>query len=131
MDSTLIFAIVTITLALVFYTIGVFGERRAKSLNKNHVVIFWLGLLCDTTGTLTMGKIAKSGVEVMNVATQTLHGLTGFLAIILMLFHAVWATCLLYKNDEKKKETFHKFSIIVWIIWLVPYIIGMMIGMGK
>ena len=78
MDSTLIFAIVTITLALVFYTIGVFGERRAKSLNKNHVIIFWLGLLCDTTGTLTMGKIAKSGVEVMNVATQTLHGLTGF-----------------------------------------------------
>ncbi|MBC5996905.1 TIGR03987 family protein [Romboutsia ilealis] len=131
MDSTLIFAIVTITLALVFYTIGVFGERRAKSLNKNHVVIFWLGLLCDTTGTLTMGKIAKSGVEVMNVATQTLHGLTGFLAIILMLFHAVWATWVLYKNDEKKKETFHKFSIIVWIIWLVPYIIGMMIGMGK
>ena len=82
MDSTLIFAIVTITLALVFYTIGVFGERRAKSLNKNHVIIFWLGLLCDTTGTLTMGKIAKSGVEVMNVATQTLHGLTGFLAIV-------------------------------------------------
>ncbi len=35
MNSKLIFAIVTITLALVFYTIGIFGERRAKSLNKN------------------------------------------------------------------------------------------------
>ena len=30
MNGILIFAIITITLALVFYTIGVFGERKAK-----------------------------------------------------------------------------------------------------
>lgn len=130
MSNTLIFAIVSITLALIFYTIGVFSERRARSLNKNHVIIFWLGLLCDTIGTLTMSKIAKSGTVTMSVMGQTLHGITGFLAIVLMLFHAVWATWVLYKNDEKKKEAFHKFSIVVWIIWLIPYFIGMMLGMG-
>ena len=54
MDGKLIFAIITITLALVFYTIGVFGERKAKTLNKNHVIIFWLGLIFDTIGTFTM-----------------------------------------------------------------------------
>ncbi|MEG1059890.1 MAG: HsmA family protein [Terrisporobacter sp.] len=130
MNSTLIFAIVTITLALVFYTIGVFGERRAKSLNKNHVIIFWLGLICDTTGTLTMGHIAKAGMGTMSVSGQMLHGVTGVLAIVLMLFHAIWATWVLYKNDEKKKVAFHKFSIVVWVIWLIPYFIGMMLGMG-
>lgn len=130
MSNTLIFAIVTITLALIFYTIGVFSERRAKSLNKNHVIIFWLGLLCDTTGTLTMSKIAKSGTVTMSTIGQNLHGVTGLLAIVLMLFHAVWATYVLYKNDENKKETFHKFSIIVWTIWLIPYFIGMMLGMS-
>lgn len=130
MSKTLIFAIITITLALIFYTIGVFSERRAKSLNKNHVIIFWIGLLCDTTGTLTMGQIAKSGSETMSVLSQTLHGVTGFLAIVLMLFHALWATWVLYKDDESKKIAFHKFSIVVWLIWLVPYIIGMFIGMA-
>lgn len=130
MSNTLVFAIVTITLALIFYTIGVFSERRAKSLNKNHVIIFWLGLLCDTTGTLTMSKIAKSGTVTMSTIGQNLHGVTGLLAIVLMLFHAVWATYVLYKNDENKKETFHKFSIIVWTIWLIPYFIGMMLGMS-
>ena len=129
MSNILIFAIVSITLALIFYTIGVFSERKAKSLNKNHVIIFWLGLLCDTTGTLTMGKIAKSGTVTMSALGQTLHGITGALAIVLMLFHAVWATYVLYKNDEKKKEAFHKFSIIVWLIWLIPYFIGMILGM--
>ena len=131
MDSTLIFVIITISLALVFYTIGVFGERKAKGLNKNHLILFWLGLMCDTAGTLTMGQMANSGIATGNIATQALHALTGFLAIILMLFHALWATYVLIKNDEKRKATFHKFSIIVWIIWLVPYGIGMMIGMSN
>lgn len=130
MNGKLVFAIITITLALIFYTTGVFRERKEKSLNKNHVIIFWLGLLFDTIGTLTMEQIAKSGIEVINTTSQRIHGITGTLAIVLMLFHAVWATWVLYKNDEKKKAVFNKFSITVWSIWLIPYIIGMFIGMS-
>ncbi|MGL4738234.1 MAG: HsmA family protein [Cellulosilyticaceae bacterium] len=130
MDGKLIFAIITITLALIFYTIGVFGERKAKTLNKLHVIIFWLGLTCDTIGTLTMGQIAKAGTTNISPFSQMLHGATGFLAIVLMLFHAVWATWVLYKDDAKQKVNFHKFSIVVWLVWLVPYIVGMIIGMG-
>lgn len=129
MGTKLIFAVITITLALVFYTLGVFGERRAKTLNKNHVIIFWLGLICDTTGTLTMSRIAAEGVKQISATAQMIHGITGMLAIVLMLFHAFWATWVLYKNDEKKKQAFHKFSIVVWAIWLIPYVIGMIIGM--
>lgn len=130
MDGKLIFAIVTISLALVFYTIGVWAERKSNTLKVWHVVTFWLGLVFDTTGTLTMGQIAKAGTDIG--ATQgMIHGITGALAIILMIFHAVWATWVLYKNDETKKKTFHKFSITVWAIWLVPYVIGMAIGMMK
>lgn len=130
MDSKLILAISFITSALILYTVGVFSERNAKTLNKKHVIIFWLGLICDTLGTLTMSNIAKSNSFVSNsTLTQNLHGVTGLLAIILMLFHASWATFVLYKNDDNKKKIFHKFSIIVWIIWLIPYFIGMFIGM--
>lgn len=130
MSGILIFSIVTITLALVFYTIGVFAERKSKTLNKVHVIIFWLGLIFDTTGTFTMSQIAKSGVETIEATSQMLHGITGMLAIVLMLFHAIWATWVLYKNDEEQKAKFHKFSIFVWAVWLIPYIIGMVIGMG-
>ncbi|SHK10354.1 TIGR03987 family protein [Clostridium cavendishii DSM 21758] len=129
MSILLIFAIISITLALVFYTIGVCGEHRAKVLRKKHVIIFWLGLVLDTLGTTAMSKIAKtanaSGNEVM------IHGITGALAIILMLIHAVWASYVLYKNDEKMKKIFHKFSLVVWFIWLVPYLVGAFMGMAK
>ncbi|AOR24815.1 HsmA family protein [Clostridium taeniosporum] len=130
MNMKLILAIIPITLALVFYTIGVFGERKAKTLKKGHVIIFWLGLLCDAIGTFLMGQISKSQVQIENTATQTIHGVTGVLAIVLMLFHALWSTWVLYKDDENKKAVFHKFSITVWIVWLIPYIIGMIIGMS-
>lgn len=125
MSIKLIMAIVTITLALIFYTIGVFSERKSGTLNKFHVIIFWIGLLFDTTGTTIMSRIANGG------SLLSLHGITGALAIVLMLFHAVWATIVFTKNDTKKLHNFHKFSIIVWLIWLIPYIIGLIIGMSN
>ncbi|EPY2276665.1 HsmA family protein [Clostridium sporogenes] len=130
MDGKLVFAIVTITLALVFYTVGVWSERKSNTLKKWHVITFWIGLIFDTTGTLTMDKIAKAGSTAISSNQLALHGITGGLAIVLMLLHALWATWVLYKNDENKKATFHKFSITVWLIWLIPYIVGMIIGMS-
>jgi uncharacterized repeat protein (TIGR03987 family) len=129
MDVKLVFAIITITLALVFYTVGVWSERKSNTLKKWHVITFWCGLVFDTTGTLTMERIAKAGSVLISSAQLTLHGITGALAIVLMIFHATWATYVLSKGDEKRKGTFHKFSITVWAIWLVPYLIGMVIGM--
>lgn len=128
MNGKLILAIVTITLALVFYTIGVFSERKSHILKKQHVIIFWLGLVFDTTGTTVMSLISKEGAPLQS--GMGLHGITGALAIILMLFHAVWATTVLLKKNTKAQENFHKFSIVVWLIWLVPYVLGMIIGMG-
>ncbi len=48
-----------------------------------------------------------------------------------MLLHALWATIVVVKNDEKAKTNFHRLSIIVWIIWLVPFISGAIFGMAK
>ena len=126
MSGKLIVAIITITLALVFYTIGVWAEHRSRQLKKSHLIFFWLGLCMDTTGTILMGRIAKQS---MFSGKLSLHGITGSLAIILMIVHAIWATIVLAKNNEASAKNFHRFSIAVWAIWLVPYILGMVIGM--
>lgn len=121
----LIYAIITITLALVFYSIGVWSEKAQGELKKWHLAIFYIGLVFDTTGTTLMGKIAHGGFEL------NFHGITGLLAIVLMLFHALWATVVLIKNDEKTKAKFHKFSILVWTIWLIPFLSGAIFGMSR
>lgn len=123
MTNKLILAIITITAALVFYTIGVFSERKSGTLRKHHVILFWIGLVFDTTGTTIMSSMAK-GAGLLSP-----HGITGAIAIVLMLFHAVWATLVFRRSDPQKLQNFHKFSIVVWLIWLIPYILGMFIGM--
>lgn len=128
MKPELIAAIVTITLALVFYTIGVLSERNAGTLTIKHVVLFYLGLVCDSTGTAIMSHIANSNPVGLHSQTLGLHALTGGLAIVLMLFHAVWATWVLVRKNEQAKQSFHKLSGIVWAFWLVPYICGVFIG---
>lgn len=128
MSTQLIFAIITITLALVFYTWGVFGERRAGRLTKGNLLLFWLGFAFDTTGTTIMSLMAQ------NSETDTVmswHAVTGLIAILLMLVHAVWATYVLLRGTEKMKEGFHRFSIVVWAVWLIPYVLGMVMGMGR
>ena len=47
----LIAAICVITGALVFYSIGVWGERIQKKLKFWHISFFLLGLVCDAVGT--------------------------------------------------------------------------------
>lgn len=124
MKISLILAIIAITLALLFYTIGVFSERKSGILKKSHVIIFWIGLIFDTTGTTIMSGMAKGS------SLLSMHGITGALAIMLMLFHALWASIVYRKHKEEKQKNFHKFSIVVWLIWLVPYILGVFVGMG-
>ncbi|MCP1122480.1 TIGR03987 family protein [Bacillus sp. AFS018417] len=118
-------AITCITAALIFYTIGVWSEKFQKTLKPWHVIIFWLGLVCDTLGTTLMEKMASAG------SLLSFHGITGLSAILLMLFHAVWATIVLIRKDKKMMTTFHTLSVIVWFIWLIPYISGLIYGMTR
>jgi uncharacterized repeat protein (TIGR03987 family) len=111
MDTT---ASIIITLALVFYSIGVWSERIAGKLKPWHLVFFVLGLICDTWGTGMM-------FDYVGGMAFDIHGITGTIAILLMFIHAVWAFIVLVKKDEKAISNFHKFSVAVWIIWLIPY----------
>jgi uncharacterized repeat protein (TIGR03987 family) len=58
-----------------------------------------------------------------------MHGVTGVIAILLMMIHAIWATVVLIRKDEKMIRNFHKFSLVVWLIWLIPYLSPMIINM--
>jgi uncharacterized repeat protein (TIGR03987 family) len=117
---------VLITLALIFYSIGIWAERIARYLKKRHVIFFWLGLAFDALGTYAMHKIATKPFNILEP-----HTFTGQIAIWLMLIHAVWATYVVLRGSEKSQSEFHKYSLIVWIIWLIPYFGGMFLGMHK
>jgi uncharacterized repeat protein (TIGR03987 family) len=122
METQALFAMILITLALVFYSIGVWAERFAGQLKGWHLFFFWSGLLCDTLGTGLMMEMAGS-------LSFDIHAVTGLLAILLMVIHAVWASVVLWRKQERAILNFHKFSVVVWLIWLVPYLNGLFLSM--
>lgn len=109
--------------ALLFYSIGVWSERIAGRLKWWHLVFFVLGLICDSWGTGLM-------FEFVGGMTFDVHGISGLIAILLMFVHAVWAFIVLRKNDESAIRSFHKFSVAVWAIWLIPYFSPMFFNMA-
>jgi uncharacterized repeat protein (TIGR03987 family) len=115
-----------ITLALVFYSLGVWAEKFARYLKPWHVIAFWTGFLFDMLGTWMMHKLANGSFNILEP-----HTFTGQVALWLMLIHAIWATYVVRKGSELTRKKFHRYSIIVWLIWLVPYFGGMWMGMSK
>lgn len=126
MTPIMILSTTLITLALVFYSIGVWAERLARYLKARHVAAFWIGFTFDVSGTYAMSKLATGPFDLL-----ASHTLTGQIALWLMLAHAIWATHVVKKGTEKTRTGFHRYSIIVWLIWLIPYFGGMFMGMMK
>jgi uncharacterized repeat protein (TIGR03987 family) len=125
MSILVILSTTLIKLALIFYSLGVWSERIARYLKPWHVVAFWIGFTFDVSGTYAMHLLATGPFDITEP-----HTLTGQIALWLMLIHAIWATRVVMKNNEKQRLSFHKFSIIVWLIWLIPYFGGMYLGMS-
>ena len=122
LSSELIVSMVLISLALVFYSVGVWSERIAGRLKAWHLAFFWVGFVFDTLGTGIMFEMAGGiGADI--------HSVTGILAIVLMLIHAVWATVVIIRNNEKAITRFHHFSVFVWVVWLIPYLTGFFVSM--
>lgn len=116
-------SVVLITLALVCYSLGVWAERLRRYLLPWHVAAFWTGFGFDLGGTGTM-ELMSPGFN-----WSSSHTITGQIALWLMLAHALWATRVVRNRDELRRRRFHRYSLFVWCVWLVPYIGGMILGM--
>ena len=120
MDAT---AGIVMGIALIFYTIGVWTEKIQGKLTIWHLGLFICGLICDSWGTGIMFRITDG-------LSFSFHGIAGLLAIVLMFLHATWALLVLIQNEERRLTRFHRFSLLVWAIWLIPYLSPMFIKLS-
>ncbi|ARJ39621.1 TIGR03987 family protein [Sporosarcina sp. P16a] len=126
MSPLLIVASMAMVVALILYSIGVFGEKVSGTIRFKHLLFFVGGLVFDTIGTTLMNRIASQG----GGSSIGLHQITGGAALVLMAFHLVWAVWVYNKGNEKAKHQFHKFSLGVWSLWVVSFVLGILLGTG-
>ena len=117
-------AVLLMVAAFALYSIGVWAVFFTRLLRPWHAAMFWLGFLSDATGTELMRRLA-GGFH------WSLHTATGVAALLLMLVHALWATKALINGAEQPLRTFHRISITVWAIWLIPFVTGLILGGRK
>jgi len=114
------------SLAFVLYSTGVWAERVARDLRPWHVATFWLGWGCDAWGTWLMEQLRVAGER-----PTFIHSITGVGAFVLMGLHALWAAWVLWRGSDDARRGFHRYSVAVWTLWLVPYLGGMAAGITR
>ncbi len=126
MPQELILPATIMSLAFVFYTTGVWAERVQRDLHWWHVALFWIGLVCDGYATSLMERLVAAGQR-----AGFIHSVTGAAAFGLMALLAVWATWVLLRGSREARAGFHRYSIFVWCLWLIPYLGGMIAGIVR
>lgn len=112
-------AIFGVSCALFFYSLAIWSEKIIGYLKKWMIIVFCTGFLSDLFGTGNMYFITSNHQIIW-------HSIAGYMALVIMLIHLIWALLVYFKAKHKNKHGyyFHKFSIYAWLVWLVAFISG-------
>jgi len=120
----MVYGIIMMNLALLFYTWAVFSGRR-QGLHLRHLLIFGLGLLCDYLGTMAMSHFAQ-----LHGKAPQWHHYTGVASLAGMAFHFLLAlVASLRQQAETVNRVFHRVSLTIYFCWLAAFLSGAIAGM--
>lgn len=117
-------SVVSITLALVLYTIAAWRNWRLKILTTAQVVLIWSGLAADALATRMMGMSVK-------VTNWDFHTISGYTGLALMACLAVSGTWALRTQRSEWLANFHRVFAPIWVIWFASYATGVWIGVQR
>jgi uncharacterized repeat protein (TIGR03987 family) len=116
--SEIIRAVIVVTGALIFYSIGVITEQRKKAVTHRVLVFLTGGVVLDISAT-TLMILGSTNYPF------TVHGFLGYIALLLMLIDAVLIWRHRFQNGQsaisKKLNLYTRFAY-GW--WVIAYIVG-------
>ena len=117
MNISILAGTITVTAALLAYSIAVLTEQFKKKVNKIVLIFLTLGIVLDITATSFM-------IYGSSNSAFTLHGMLGYSALLAMLIDAylIWKNYL--KVGENIKNSIHVYSLVAYLWWIVAFITG-------
>ena len=112
----LLYGIISIFAAFVFYTFAIMREQLTKKITKLILIVFTMGFLSDLIGTSIMFYIAEDRFS------ANIHSICGYFALIIMFLHLSWA--ILSFRMPKYEKYFTRGSLLAWFIWVLAFISG-------
>ena len=117
MNISILVGTITVTAALLAYSIAVLTEQFKKKVNKTVLIFLTSGIILDITATSFM-------IYGSSNSAFTLHGMLGYSALLAMLIDAylIWKNYL--KVGENIKNSIHVYSLVAYLWWIVAFITG-------
>ena len=124
MKPVILVSVISITTALIVYSIAVWSNWRAKILSVAQIVLLWIGLAADALATRMMGLSVEE-------TTWDFHTISGYAGLGLMAILAIVGSWAKLTSREDILRSFHKYAVPVWVIWVVSYLTGVVIGIQR
>ncbi len=124
MSPVLLTGVITITLALVAYTLGIAGLLRRRAISGRILTFLTVGLVLDVVATACMTLLA-GGFEL------TLHGVVGYLALGLMLVQVAcaWRHYRRFAGDPVP-EWLLRYTRTAYVLWFLAFVTGVALGVS-
>lgn len=124
MKPIILVSVLSITTALIAYTVAVWSNWRAKVLGTVQIVLLWIGLGADSLATKIMGASVEK-------TTWDFHTISGYTGLGLMAILAVVGSWAKLNDREDILTSFHRYAVPVWAIWVISYATGVIIGIQR
>jgi len=123
LNPTLTKAVVIVTFALIFYSIGVITEQRKRGISPRVLTFITLGVACDISST-TLMIIGSRKIPI------TVHGFIGYSALLAMLVDTFLIWRFWRRNGTAHvSDALNLYTRIAYAWWVVAYIAGAVIAM--
>jgi len=118
LNPIIIRAVVVVTFALIFYSIGVITEQRKSAISTRVLLFLTAGVLFDIASTALM-IVGSTNIPL------TVHGVIGYSALLAMLVDAILIWRYWGRNGSSKiTRGLHLYTRIAYSWWVMAYIIG-------
>ena len=125
MKPIILISVISITTALVLYTIAIWRNWRMKLLTTAQIILLWCGLAADALATQMMGLSIEGEI------VWDFHTVSGYTGLVLMAVLAVVGSWSKWSDREAVLTSFHRVAIPIWIIWVASYATGVVIGIQR
>ena len=111
--------------ALVLYSIGVWGAYRSKKFSQRNVMFVLVGVVFDVIGTGGM-FVAAGNKFLFDTTFNSVHTSAAFLALFGMLAVGIVGLWAVQKNKDELLATLSRWALAPWTLWAIIFVWGML-----
>jgi len=126
MKPIILVGVITVQLAMIFYTIFIINENKKKSATKMVLLSLTLAVFFDLFATSCM----------MIGTTKTFftfHGILGYIGLLAMIIDAilVWRHKIKLGAEQVFSRTLNLYSKIAYVWWIIAFMTGVAVTISS